>query len=319
MSVALRSLLLLYGVVFPFFLVFGQVRLRNQEVSLQNDNDVYLLIGQDRYYTNGINVNYRIALPPGEASGISNTVLDFEVGQRIYNGISIIDYRRQNKKYDRPFAGYLYLSASGTRFLKADQVVELKVELGQIGSRSYGEDAQKFIHHLFGMYEATGWDTALRNAFGVDLQAKYLKGIYRDQAGAFDLGIMGQGALGMNNTNMEVGIPIRAGKLKSYHASTFTHGHLTEARSDDDKEWYFVYQPSLARIFYNSTIQGGLGKDDPIGGLYRIEPWMISHRIGFSWSNHKVNYGINYIFNSKELKSVFHRHQYGQLFFAYRF
>ncbi|MCS4225187.1 lipid A deacylase LpxR family protein [Sphingobacterium sp. BIGb0165] len=319
MSVALRSLLLLYGVVFPFFLVFGQVRLRNQEVSLQNDNDVYLLIGQDRYYTNGINVNYRIALPPGEASGISNTVLDFEVGQRIYNGISIIDYRRQNKKYDRPFAGYLYLSASGTRFLKGDQVVELKVELGQIGSRSYGEDAQKFIHHLFGMYEATGWDTALRNAFGVDLQAKYLKGIYRDQAGVFDLGIMGQGALGMNNTNMEVGIPIRAGKLKSYHASTFTHGHLTEARSDDDKEWYFVYQPSLARIFYNSTIQGGLGKDDPIGGLYRIEPWMISHRIGFSWSNHKVNYGINYIFNSKELKSVFHRHQYGQLFFAYRF
>ncbi|WP_223582018.1 lipid A deacylase LpxR family protein [Sphingobacterium sp. GVS05A] len=319
MSVALRSLLLLYGVIFPFFLVFGQVRLRNQEVSLQNDNDVYLLIGQDRYYTNGINVNYRIALPPRGASEISNTVLDFEVGQRIYNGISIIDYRRQNKKYDRPFAGYLYLSASGARFLKADQVVELKVELGQIGSRSYGEGAQKFIHHLFGMYEATGWDTALRNAFGVDLQAKYLKGIYRDQAGAFDLGIMGRGALGMNNTNMEVGIPIRAGKLKSYHASTFTHGHLTQARSNDDKEWYFVYQPSLARIFYNSTIQGGLGKDDPIGGLYQIEPWMISHRIGFSWSNHKVNYGINYIFNSKELKSVFHRHQYGQLFFAYRF
>jgi len=319
MSVALRSLLLLYGVVFPFFLVFGQVRLRNQEVSLQNDNDVYLLIGQDRYYTNGINVNYRIALPTGGASEISKTVLDFEVGQRIYNGISIIDYRRQNKKYDRPFAGYLYLSASGTRFLKADQVVELKVELGQIGSRSYGEGAQKFIHHLFGMYEATGWDTALRNAFGVDLQAKYLKAIYRDQAGAFDLGIMGRGTLGMNNTNMEVGIPIRAGKLKSYHASTFTHGHLTEARSNDDKEWYFVYQPSLARIFYNSTIQGGLGKDDPIGGLYQIEPWMLSHRIGFSWSNHKVNYGINYIFNSKELKSVFHRHQYGQLFFAYRF
>ncbi|WP_346088037.1 lipid A deacylase LpxR family protein [Sphingobacterium ginsenosidimutans] len=319
MSVALRSLLLLYGVIFPFFLVFGQVRLRNQEVSLQNDNDVYLLIGQDRYYTNGINVNYRIALPPRGASEISNTVLDFEVGQRIYNGISIIDYRRQNKKYDRPFAGYLYLSASGTRFLKADQVIELKVELGQIGSRSYGEGAQKFIHHLFGMYEATGWDTALRNAFGVDLQAKYLKGIYRDQAGAFDLGIMGRGALGMNNTNMEVGIPIRAGKLKSYHASTFTHGHLTKARGNDDKEWYFVYQPSLARIFYNSTIQGGLGQDDPIGELYQIEPWMLSHRIGFSWSNHKVNYGINYIFNSKELKSVFHRHQYGQLFFAYRF
>ncbi|MDF2517578.1 MAG: hypothetical protein K0R59_2874 [Sphingobacterium sp.] len=319
MNVALRSLLLLYGVIFPFFWAFGQLRLRNQEVSLQNDNDVYLLIGQDRYYTNGINVNYRIALPAGGASGISNTVLDFEVGQRIYNGISIIDYRKQHKKYDRPFAGYLYLSASRTRFLKADQVLELKVELGQIGSRSYGEEAQKFIHHLFGMYEATGWDTALRNAFGVDLHAKYLKGIYRDQARTFDLGIMGRGVLGMNNTNVEVGIPIRAGKLKAYQVSTYTHGHLTQARAEDDKEWYFVYQPSLARIFYNSTIQGGLGKDDPVGDLYRIEPWMISHQVGFSWSNHKVNYGINYIFNSKELKLVFHRHQYGQLFFAYRF
>lgn len=319
MSVAVRSLLLLYGVIFPFFGTFGQERLRNQELSLQNDNDVYLLIGQDRYYTNGINVNYRIALPARGASEISNTIVDFEIGQRIYNGISMVDFRKQNKKYDRPFAGYLYLSAAGTRFLRSDQVIEVKVELGQIGPRSYGEDAQKFIHHLFGMYEATGWDTALRNAFGVDLQAKYLKGIYRDPSQTFDLGLMGRGVLGMNNTNMEIGIPVRAGKLKSYHASTFTHGHLTQARSKDDTEWYFVYQPSLSRIFYNSTIEGGLGKDDPIGKLYAIEPWMLSHRIGFSWSNHKVNYGINYIFNSKELKSVFHRHQYGQLFFAYRF
>ncbi|WP_293941137.1 MULTISPECIES: lipid A deacylase LpxR family protein [unclassified Sphingobacterium] len=319
MSVALRSLLLLYGIIFPFFLVFGQVGLRNQELSLQNDNDVYLLIGQDRYYTNGINVNYRIALPPRSGSEVSNTVLDFELGQRIYNGISIIDYRRQNKKYDRPFAGYLYLSAAGTRFLKSDQVVELKIELGQIGSRSYGEEAQKFIHHLFGMYEATGWETELSNAFGVDLQVKYLNGIYRNQSQSFDLGVMGRGALGMNNTNVEAGIPIRAGRLKPYHASTFTHGHLTQARGKDEQEWYFVYQPSLARVFYNSTITGGLGKDDPIGELYRIEPWMLSHRVGFSWSNHKVNYGINYIFNSKELKSIFHRHQYGQLFFAYRF
>ncbi|WP_294345898.1 lipid A deacylase LpxR family protein [Sphingobacterium sp.] len=319
MSVGLRSLGLLLSLLSWCFLVFGQVKFRNHELSIQNDNDVYLLVGQDRYYTNGINVNYRVAIQPRSDVETSNTVLDFEIGQRIYNGISIVDYRRQNRTYDRPFAGYLYLSAGATRFLKADQVVELKVEFGQIGSRSYGEEAQKFIHHLFGLYEATGWETELRNAFGVDMQAKYLKGIYRNGLQSFDLGVMGRGVLGMNNTNIEAGIPIRAGKLKSYHASTFTRGHLTQARSNNEKEWYFVYQPSLTRVFYNSTIQGGLGKDDPIGELYQIEPWMLTHRVGFNWSDHKVNYGINYIFNSKELKSVFHRHQYGQLFFAYRF
>lgn len=319
MSVALRSLLLFYGCIYPFFLVFGQDRFRHREFSIQNDNDVYLMIGQDRYYTNGININYRYALPPSATQQSSNTVLDFEIGQRIYNGISILDYQRKSKQYDRPFAGYLYMSGAATRFLKADQVVELKVELGQIGSRSYGEEAQKFIHHLFGLYEATGWETELINAFGVDLSAKYLKGLYRNKQQSFDFGLMGSVALGMNNTNMEMAIPIRAGKLKPYHASTFTHGHLTQARSNVEKEWYFFYQPSLALIGYNSTVQGGLGKDDPIGKLYQVEPWMMSHRLGFNWSNHKVNYGIHYIFNSKELKSVFHRHQYGQLFFAYRF
>ncbi|WP_312792778.1 lipid A deacylase LpxR family protein [Sphingobacterium sp.] len=318
MNIALRSLLLFYGAVFPFFFVFGQVRLRNQEISIQNDNDVYLLIGQDRYYTNGININYRIALPTTDNQR-STTVLDFEIGQRIYNGISVIDYRRQRKAYDRPFAGYLYLSAAGTRFLGSDKLFGLKAEFGQIGSKSYGEEAQKFIHHLFGLYEATGWETQLKNSFGVDLQAKYMQGLFRNQAQSFDVGATGKAVLGMNNSNVEVGIPVRAGKLKSYHASTFTHGHLTAGREKDDMEWYFVYQPSIARIFYNATVEGGRGKDDPVGKLYTIEPWMLSHRIGFNWSNHKVNYGINYIFNSKEVKSVFHRHQYGELFFAYRF
>lgn len=319
MSVALRFLLLQCGVMFPLFFVFGQVKWRSQELSIQNDNDVYLLIGQDRYYTNGINVNYRIALPSQGDPHFSNTVLDIEIGQRIYNGISMIDHRRENKKFDRPFAGYLYLSAAGTRFLKQEQLIGLKVELGQIGRRSYGEEAQKFIHHLFGMYEATGWEGQLKNALGIDLHVKYRKGLYRNPSQSFDLGLLGQAVLGTNNTNMEVGIPIRAGKVKPYHSSTFTHGHLTQARRSEDKEWYFIYQPVLARIFYNSTIVGGLGKNDPIGALYQIEPWMISHRVGFSWSNHQVNYGINYIFNSKELQGVFHRHQYGEIFFAYRF
>ncbi len=118
---------------------------------------------------------------------------------------------------------------------------------------------------------------------------------------------------------MGIAAPLRLGKLKSYQASTFTHGHLTQGRADNDKEWYFVYQPSVSRIFYSATVEGGRDQNDPMGKLYIIEPWMLSHRIGFNWSNHKINYGINYIFNSKELKSVFHRHQYGELFFAYRF
>jgi hypothetical protein len=96
MSVALRFLGLFWAVIFPCFFVFGQVKFRNQEIAIQNDNDVYLLTGQDRYYTNGININYRIALLNPD-SQTSNTVLDFEIGQRIYNGISIIDYRRQKR------------------------------------------------------------------------------------------------------------------------------------------------------------------------------------------------------------------------------
>ncbi|KKO92217.1 hypothetical protein AAW12_06480 [Sphingobacterium sp. Ag1] len=319
MSVALRFLGLFWAVIFPCFFVFGQVKFCNQEIAVQNDNDVYLLTGQDRYYTNGININYRIALPRKLDKQSSNTVLDFEIGQRIYNGISIIDYRRQEKKYDRPFAGYLYFSAGVTRFLPQDQVVEFKTELAQIGPKSYGEEAQKFIHHLFGMYEATGWDTQLGNSFGIDLSATYKKGLYRSQNQQFDVGIIGEGTIGLNNTNLGIAAPLRLGKLKSYQASTFTHGHLTQGRADTDKEWYFVYQPSVSRIFYSATVEGGRGQNDPTGKLYTIQPWMLSHRIGFNWSNHKINYGINYIFNSKELKSVFHRHQYGELFFAYRF
>lgn len=185
---------------------WSQTKNIRHEVVIQNDNDVYLLTSQDRYYTNGININYRLGLR-SDTSRLKNRVLDIEFGQKMYNGINL--YTTKSLQWDRPFAGYLYLSGELNQFYNDDQVLSLKVELGQVGPLAKGKEVQQVIHQVFKMYEVSGWDQEISNAFGVDLGVKYQKLIYRSINNNFEISGVGSTTLGMNHINAHIGLPIR--------------------------------------------------------------------------------------------------------------
>src|ERR1700743_2221037 len=81
------------------------------EFGFRTDNDSYLPVKSDRYYTNGLFIYFNHALKiKKDSSALANKILGFEVGQKIYNPQSgdIPDVIYD----DRPFAGYLYANAN---------------------------------------------------------------------------------------------------------------------------------------------------------------------------------------------------------------
>lgn len=312
--IVLRIVCLLVGIL-PLQLALSQSKILKSEIALQNDNDVYLLTAQDRYYTNGININYRLGLK-SDTSKVKNRVLDIELGQKMYNGVNL--YNTRLLQWDRPFAAYLYLSGELNQYYKEEQVLSLKVELGQVGPLAKGKEVQKIIHQVFNIYEVSGWEGQISNAFGVDIGLKYQKLFYRSSGKSFEISGVGSGTLGMNHINANISLPIRWGHLRSFYHSVFTKGHVQSAVTD--RELFLYYIPSLYYQGYNSTIQGGIGHDKASKDQYTIEKSMLSHKVGFMLANGRSTLGLSYVFQSREAKEMlYNTHQYGSLFYGLRF
>lgn len=295
-------------------LAWSQERSFKHELILQNDNDVYLFTAQDRYYTNGIQINYRFALK-SDTSKTLNRVMDIEIGQKMYNGVNLSE---KSQKWDRPFAGYFYLSGELNQYYRHNQVLSLKVELGQIGPQAKGKEVQEVIHRVFNIYEVSGWEEQLPNTFGLDLGIKYQYLLYTSLRKNFDISGLGSATLGMNHTNASIGVPIRWGHLRSFDESLFTKGHVQSKTKA--KEFFLYYIPSVTYQVYNATTQGGLIKHSTVRYPYTIEKMVMGHKIGAMVATGRSSIGLSYIFQSRESKELlYNTHQYGSLFYGLRF
>ncbi len=60
-----------------------------QQLGFRSDNDSYLANGQDRYYTNGLFINYRKTVNEDRLkSDLQKKILELELGQKMYNAQS---------------------------------------------------------------------------------------------------------------------------------------------------------------------------------------------------------------------------------------
>src|SRR5690606_2049906 len=89
--------------------VIGQ-QSRRTELGFRNDNDAYLMIKQDQYYTNGIHFFMRKAVDTSRLSDRWNKkIWSLSLGQKIFNA-----YKgdiRDIREIDRPITGYLFAEA----------------------------------------------------------------------------------------------------------------------------------------------------------------------------------------------------------------
>lgn len=291
------------------------------EFGFRTDNDAYLAKGQDRYYTNGLFITFRHAANQSRLkSSVNKKIWEIEAGQKMYNPISgqISDIRQ----VDRPFAGYLYAGASMNWLYSSENNLKLSLQLGTIGPSSLGEDGQVLLHDIVGFYEIEGWESQVRDEFGVNAMAEYNHLIHRSSNQKTDFTLTSNAQLGNTFSGAGIGLLFRAGILNQQFNSASMAGTLSNNSKTEplhEKEYFFYAKPTLNFVAYDATVEGGLFREDKGPILFDVKPLVFSQQIGGMYSKNRWTIDFSVIFKSHEIKSKAKAHQYGSAALYYRF
>ncbi|MEQ8770120.1 MAG: lipid A deacylase LpxR family protein [Phycisphaerales bacterium] len=131
----------------------------------------------DRHYTSGSKIDLvfepgfdadtRAFLAPADKWPDAKLAFGVVIAQHIYTA-SDIEIANPDPD-DRPYAGYLY---AGVYFQRATDHVHdhFELDVGVVGSWSFAEDAQRFVHGLPNQVEPRGWSTQLANELAINFR-----------------------------------------------------------------------------------------------------------------------------------------------------
>lgn len=290
------------------------------EFGFKSDNDAYLLYGQDRYYTNGLFINFRHATNQQKLSkNLEKFTYEISAGQKMYNPIS--GYRPKIETQDRPFAGYLYAGANVNLFYKKESILKFGLELGTVGPDALGEDAQKLLHKLVGFYKIDGWDYQIRNEKAINLTTQFTKLIGRSEIYKSDLTLESYANIGTTFSGAGIGVLLRSGDINQLFNSAYTNSVISNHSKTEKlvkNEFFFYAKPQLNYIAYDATIQGSMfNHDSPL--TFNVKPLVFVQQLGFNYSSARFTFDFGLYFKSKEVKSTARAHQYGSISMYYRF
>lgn len=302
-------------------LTFGaSAQTYKNEFGFKSDNDSYLAQGSDRYYTNGLFIDYRRAMDQSKLkTGLEKKIYEISAGQKMYNPIS--GYAPDPTKQDRPFAGYLYVGGALSWFHSNESVLKTSVEIGTTGPNSLAEDGQELLHNTVGFYELDGWQYQIKNEMAVNLSAQYTKLLHRVSSNAIDFSFDGYANVGTTFSGAGAGILFRAGGINQLFNSAYTNaviGNNPKTKTLVKREIFFYAKPQLNFVAYDATVQGSMfNNDSPV--TFGVKPIVFAQQIGFNYSSQRFTFDFGMLFKTKEIKSSAKAHQYGSISMFYRF
>ncbi|MCD8405748.1 lipid A deacylase LpxR family protein [Tenacibaculum dicentrarchi] len=308
-----------------FFLIFCKAILFAQqkqakEFSILTDNDLYISLEQDRYYTNGIFLKYRY-LAKKWSKNIDKKIIEIQVGNQMYTPFKASVEHPKN--HDRPFAGYSFGSFGVSKFYKDNSLLKTTLQIGILGAASKSKELQSFIHNLYGYKKITGWKYQIKNTVGINLKIAHIKSLSKETFA--DINWINSFNIGTIHTNLATGF---YGRLSLKPLEKITNSIAFNANLNNEKTTYtnkiesFVYiKPMLHYIAYDATIKGGFLSDNKSPITYQIIPFKVSTEIGIRFTAKQYNFGYAINYHSKKLKSarVPDYNFYGTLQFNYVF
>ena len=304
--------------------VFAQDKTYKNEVGFQSDNDGFLAMRSDRYYTAGNFLYFRHALKINDTSSkVINRILTFELGQKIFTPqtAAIPD----PIYIDRPFAGYLYLGSNINLIYKNESSLKLQLRAGYVGHNAYGEQVQDLIHSTFGFYHPVGWEYQIQNAFQLNGSVEYNRLLKRGTT--TDLSFNSYGNLGTGITGAGLGLMLRVGTFNQFYNSSSTTSTVSDnpnIKPLHNSELFFYYKPTLNIVAYDATIQGGLFESSPGYNEVTSTPnlFVFSQQVGGSYVKGRWVLNLSAIFETRETKqmaNIHWGHQWGIINAEYHF
>jgi len=291
----------------------------SKEISFITDNDLYVSALRDRYYTSGVFLGYRY-LSKNKNESLDKRILEWKINQEMYTPFKATVQDVSN--HDRPFAGYLYGSFGIKRIYKNKQIFNTTVQIGVIGTNSYAEELQEFIHNIYGFKQAIGWEYQIKNAFALNFNAEYLKTIIRNKNSNFDITWTNNVNIGTVYTNISTGAYSRIGLkplqdlVNSIAFNTNLNNHQTNYFREIES--FFYIKPMLSYAIYDATLQGSfLNKTSPITN--DLMPFFFSLELGLKFTANRFNFGYSFNYNTSKSKDLrfTNGHKYGRIAINY--
>lgn len=304
------------------FAVNAQSDSYKSEFNFRSDNDSYLAYGQDRYYTNGLFLNFRSALNQSELKNdkLNKVIWEIEAGQKMYNpqtgNINNIAF------VDRPFAAYLYAGGSINLLYHSESNLKISLQAGTIGPAAKGKEAQELLHNTVGFYKINGWQWQVNNEAGINSILEYNNLLKRFPAGNTDFTLSSYINAGNTFAGAGAGFLFRSGTINQLFNSASTQSTVSNksvSKPENDKEFFFYAKPMFHFIAYDATIQGGMFIQDKGPVVYDTKPFVFSQQAGIIYSQNRWTIDFSVIFKSREVKSIAKPHQYGSAAVYYRF
>lgn len=290
------------------------------EFGFKSDNDSYLGQGSDRYYTNGLFINFRRTMDQKKLKkGLEKKTYEISAGQKMYNPKS--GYAPDPNQQDRPFAGYLYAGAAMSWFRSNETVLKTSIEAGTTGPNSLAQDGQELLHNTVGFYELAGWEYQIKNEISLNLSAQYTRLLRRSDDNMIDISFEGYANAGTTFSGAGIGVLFRAGNINQLFNSAYTNaviGHNAKTKSLVKTEAFFYVKPQLNFIAYDATVQGSMfNHNSPV--TFDVKPLVFAQQIGFNYSSQRFTFDFGALLKTKEIKSTARAHQWGSISMFYRF
>ncbi len=323
----LNLLLLLFAFGFQLVQVKAQIprkeKVLKHEVGLLVENDVFVSLIRDRYYSSGIFASYRYLMDSSKhGDKILNMIRSYDLRQRMYTAV-FVEYD-QLEDIDRPYAGLLSASAKQQWYFKKPHYLSVNIELGWMGPANATGDIHRIWHGWFGLPEPRGWPTQLENAPIANLfvdHAFELAGSDEPELNG-DIILKSSLAAGTIYNSIQESVIFRFGKIfdvnKTAHFGNTLGGTRTKFKTDVAVEAYVFYSPGVRYTLYDGTLEGGLINSGE--SIFTKEPrrWLSQQSFGLM-----LRYGtfdLNYLvyINSRETDGVA-KHSYGAIELRQRF
>lgn len=284
-----------------------------REFSFTTENDAYLLQLKDAYYTNGAFLKFAWM----DRAPASKIIHAAEMGQLIFTP----SLRKSNtpETIDRPYAGYLYLKYSQTRFTARDQILQASLSLGLVGSASLGEQLQNTYHRWLRYSRFQGWQFQVRNSPGVDLGLSAATTLVENPQ-FFKLLPAVQASLGTNFTQARLGAYFVLGAFEKNQHSALWHARLSHAPQALRRKYeFFLYSyPQLVAQGYNATVQGGLFNKGNGAVLRDASPWIFQNNLGLCFAQDRWTTRVEHVYQTRETPAQPRSQQYASILVSYR-
>jgi len=294
---------------------FGQKKNQN-ELGFVSDNDLYVSLFLDGYYTNGLKIFFKTATLKNNTKYIHR----FSVGQNIYNAYK---HNVPNlSEQDRPYAGYAFIAYSKTKTFK-NRLFGYEVSFGFTGKNTKAREAQNFIHKLYNIEETEGWKFQIKQQFEPRITLTYIHNIYHQENSIIQASSIHKINLGTIFSNATTGIAFKL-KNENYKNTPISNSiFYGTALNTENKTWikenFFGVKSYVIYQFLDKTVTGNIYYNN-LNKTFDIKPWVWHTDFGYYWNLKHWNISYHQIFHTNNVQDMRKSWiRYGTIALSYKF